>query len=224
MKNTKKLIAIAFALSAAISSPAYAEKEPATKNPLNLSATEEVSPVVYEDTSGVTMELDASGNTWIKMRSTGEAELRFGDRKDVIQAKRKATLAAKAELVKFMSERLGSSEVVGEITKTISETTNTANADTRKSVETLTTEMHSASEAILKGILTLEQKVDTVNKVVTVTVGVSRKTMGVADAISGNMNSNMSGQVSGGANNGSNSNSSANVKSEVRRSKNYDNF
>ncbi|MCK7580487.1 MAG: hypothetical protein MZV65_35820 [Chromatiales bacterium] len=62
----------------------------------------------------------------------------------------------------------------------------------RKAVEMLTTKMSNSAEAILKGVLVLEQKEDMPNKRVTVKVGMSRKTMATADNVSSTLEQDLS--------------------------------
>jgi hypothetical protein len=182
------------------------------------------NPVVYEDVTGASVEIDPSTGAWSKIRSSSESILRFGDRQDVLMATRKATLAAKAEIAKFLNERVTTTESVNDITKLVADKNSSADeVATRKAVETMTLEMHNSSEAILRGILTLEQKVDTKNKVVRVTVGMSKKSLSMADGVKASLSKDNT--LPTNSSNGSSSVSSdSSVKDDVRRSKNYDSF
>ncbi|MDO9204651.1 hypothetical protein [Methylotenera sp.] len=178
--------------------------------------------VVYEDITGVTLEMADDASSWLKIRSVGEAALRFGDRQDVILSTKKATLSAKAEIVKFLNERVSTQDSISDITKVLAEKNGSdAESATRKSVETMSTEIHNSADQILKGVLTLEQKVDTKNGVVKVTVGISRKSMGAADSIKAHIKSDMSNATSA---NNSSASESVQVGDEIKRSKNYNNF
>ena len=108
--------------------------------------------IIYEDVTGVTLEMSEDASTWIKIRSVGESAFRFGDRQDVILSTKKATLAAKAEIAKFLNERVSTQDSVSDITKVLSEKNGgQSEIATRKSVETLTTEINNSAEEILKG-------------------------------------------------------------------------
>lgn len=188
----------------------------------NLVQAADDKVAVYEDITGVTLEMTDDASSWLKLRSVGEATLRFGDRQDVILSTKKATLAAKAEIAKFLSERVSTQDSISDITKVLAEKNGgDAESATRKSVETLSTEIHNSADQILKGVLTLEQKVDTKSGVVKVTVGISRKSMASADSIKAHIKSDMS-KVSAATKHSTAE--STQVGDEVKRSKNYDNF
>ena len=174
--------------------------------------------IAYEDVTGVTIEMKPDGSDWLRIRSIGESITPIGDRRDVVAATKKATLQAKAEIAKFLNEKISTSETLEEITKTLTEVNGQAASANRKSIETLTTNIHNSAETILKGVVVLEQKIDADNKVVRVTVGMSRKTMRIADSVSNSINNN-NGALGEGSGSGT-----SNVGSETRRSKNYSNF
>lgn len=174
--------------------------------------------VEYADPTGVSIEMKPDGSEWLRIRSIGEASMPNGDRRDVQDATRKATLQAKAEIAKFLKEKITSAETMEEISKTLTEVNAQSATANRKTVETLTTNIHNSADAILKGVLTLEQKVDTNNKMVRVTVGMSRNTMKTADSVSNAIRSDMSNPSNPG------STGSVPANSETRRSKNYSNF
>ena len=178
--------------------------------------------IIYEDVTGVTLEMSEDASTWIKIRSVGESAFRFGDRQDVILSTKKATLAAKAEIAKFLNERVSTQDSVSDITKVLSEKNGgQAEIATRKSVETLTTEINNSAEEILKGVLTLEQKVDSKNGLIRVTVGMSRNTIGVSNSIKANLIKNV---VDSNISSKEAANDSAQIVDEIKRSKNFDNF
>lgn len=188
----------------------------------NSSYAKDEQTLIYEDITGVTLEMSEDASTWIKIRSVGESALRFGDRQDVILSTKKATLAAKAEIAKFLNERVSTQDSISDITKVLTEKNGLqAEIATRKSVETLSTEINNSAEEILKGVLTLEQKVDTKNGLVKVTVGMSRKTIGASNSIKASLNNN---EVEPTAVPKESINDSAQIVDEIKRSKNYDNF
>jgi hypothetical protein len=173
--------------------------------------------IVYETPTGVSLEMNPDGSEWLRVRSTGEAGMPIGDNRDQQDAIRKATLKAKAEIAKFLKEKIATSESVEEITKTLTEANGQSSTVNRKTIETLITNIHNSADAILKGVLTLEQKTDANKKMVRVTVGMSRDTMRTADSIGSaiaNRSSNSRGNSAGDVIPGN----------EIRRSKNYNNF
>ncbi len=183
-------------------------------------------PIVYQEpTTGVEIVFTADGTNWEKIKANGESELLFGNRKDVRNATSKAILRAKASITKFLQEKLSSTETMEEITKTISSSTRDGKVASvtakQKTVETMIESIIVSSEAILKGVLVLEQVVNQKDKYVRVQVGISRKTMRIADSISNDMNRDMS-QPNGAK--GAGEQQYNDGKNEIRRSKNYNNF
>jgi hypothetical protein len=176
---------------------------------------------IYEDPTGVALEMSEDGSDWKRIRSIGEASLPIGDRKDVQDATRKATLMAKAEIAKFLKESISTEETLEEITKTMAEArTGQDAAATRKSCETLVVNIRNSASEILKGVIVLEQKVDMSERLVRVTVGVSRNTMKTADTLRAEINRDQSRPSAQPAS----SAAPADPASQVRRSKNFDNF
>ena len=184
------------------------------------------APIEYKElTTGVEIIFASDGSSWNKIMASGESELLFGDRKDVRKATAKAVMRAKASIAKFLKEKLTTNETLEEITKTISSSIKAGNTvltgSERKTVETTVESISNSSEAILKGVLVLEQNVNQTDKFVSVKLGMSRKTMKTADSISKDMSRDMAqpdrseGNAVKQYNNG---------KSETRRSKNYNNF
>jgi len=182
-------------LAICLSKPMLAEEVPASLAPAQTTAQDSAA-VVYDDPMGVSVEFTPDGSDWKRIYSIGEADLAFGDRKDIQNARRKAELEAKAAIAKFLKEKITSEETKEDITKTMTDsTTSKASKDTtanRKAVETLTTKMSSSAEAILKGVIVLEQKEDVPNKRVTVKVGMSRKTQATADSVSNTLRQDLS--------------------------------
>ena len=149
--------------------------------------------ITYEPTNtAVYWELLPDGSDWEKIYSTGEADLKFGDASDVRVAKKKAVLRAKAELSKFFEEKISTEETLEDITK---ESLNaTAGQDgiteenTRKTVVTTIERIKNQSDAILKGVIILETKVDRDNNVVLVKIGISRNSIGIANSVNSTIN------------------------------------
>ena len=59
----------------------------------------------YETPEGVTVIWSKDGKNWKKIMATAEADLTFGDRKDIRNAKKIAKMRAKAEISKFLKEK-----------------------------------------------------------------------------------------------------------------------
>lgn len=221
----KKLSSVALGLISVIGLVYAAPQEvPQGESPSNIQAAHDESVIVYQEpTTGVEIIFASDGKNWEKIIASGESELLFGDRKDVRKATSKATLRAKANIAKFMKEKLSTTETLEEITKTISNSSSkggeaTTTGSERKTVETVIESIRNSSEAILKGILILEQQINQKEKVVKIKVGVSRKTMKAADSLSSEMNKDLSkpqAEALQKYNDGEN---------EIRRSKNYNNF
>lgn len=175
-------------------------------------------PLVYKDPTGVTVEFNKDGSDWVRIRSIGEAALILGDNRDIQDAVRKAELKAKASISNFLTERVKAKDVSEEMSKTMTDHNGTDQTANRKTVDTLTTRISSSSDSILQGVLLIEQKTDKDAKMVSVTVGVSRKSMGVADALRNSINTDQAAPAGGKPDN------TVTPGSETRRSKNYDDF
>ena len=173
--------------------------------------------------SSVEILFNSDGSDWEKIMAFGEADLKFGDRTDIRQATKKATLRAKAELSKFMKERISTEETSEEITKLLSKTTSNgqdvSEENTRKIVDTTIEKIVNQSNAILKGILVLENNINKKNKYVRVTVGVSRKTQGIADSLADSFKQKTLTKKEHAT-----SNTTKDSGDVVRRSNNYNNF
>ena len=188
---------------------------------IGASAAPSDAGVIYEDPTGVSVEMTADGRDWVRIRSIGEATLLIGDRKDVQDATRKATLLAKAEVAKFLKERISTQECLEEITKTVAQAkSGQLGSAERTTVETMVVNIRNSANEILKGVLTLEQQTDMSKRLVRVTVGVSRNTMRTADTLRREINRDHSTDGSSGSRSGD----AAEPQSEIRRSKNFTNF
>lgn len=147
-----------------------------------------VAPV-YQDPTGVQVKLNDDGS-FRAILATGEAELQFGDRKDVRQAISKATMRAKAAISKFMSESIGTTETLDEITNTLSANNSATNitATQRDVVETYIEGITNSSHTVLTGVVTLMQDINKDAKYVIVTVGVKEQTIRAAAGFSQQIN------------------------------------
>lgn len=180
--------------------------------------------VQFEDpTTGVEIIFSEDGRGWDKIMANAESELQFSDRKGIRQATQKAVMRAKANIAKFFNEKLTSSETMDEITKTLSKNEvsgeNSNSSASRESIETMIESITNSADAILKGVIVLEQNVNRKEKYVSVKLGLSRKTMDTANK--------MNRALSSGGNShgmGENRDAAGSAANEVRRSRNYDNF
>jgi hypothetical protein len=179
---------------------------------------------VYNDPTGVEVRFNDDG-TMKSILSRAEAELVFGDRKDVRQALKKATMRAKADIAKFMTESIKSNDVLREMTETASEgKSGEAISSVRTTLETQVETIESSANAILTGVVTLAQDINREEKYVKVTLGVKEQTINAA--------SKLNNQINTGVNGGQKNNNSNNLKQgnttekerEVRKSKMYDDF
>ncbi len=154
---------------------------------------EEKENVIYKPIdTGVYWELLPDGSDWAKIYSTGEAALKFGDNRDIRMAKKKAVLRAKAELSKFFKEEISTEETLEDITKECLNATagdvGVTEESTRKTVVTTIERIKNQSDAILKGVVLLETKVDKDNKNVAVKIGISRNSIDVANSVYSEVN------------------------------------
>ncbi len=200
-------------------------KEPRKQSTTEYAGTQQhVAPVDSNGVSykpinsGVEIIFKEDGSDWEKIQAIGEADLTFGDATDIRQATKKATLRAKAELAKFMKEKMTTEEVSEEITKVIENITvsqSMSGSKARNIVDMTIERISSQSEFIVKGVLTLENEVK--DKHVRVVVGVSRKTQWIADSLKTSFETNAVSEQSGDK-------KAAASDGETRKSINYDNY
>lgn len=171
----------------AFATPAFAVSQTSTQ--VNVQTTvdtsmsapqtvqEESEPESFEDSvTGVSYDLDDNGN-FARIRAVGEAELLFGDRKDVRIAKQKATLRAKAAIAKFLQERVTSEEVMDAMTETMDKAHNGQTDATREAAEDYAEKITNSAEALLHGVITVKSFVNPKDKFVQIELGVSKKTL-----------------------------------------------
>lgn len=176
------------------------------------------APIEYKDTTGVSIEYDSDTGNWKRIRALGEAQCVICDHRDINVATRKAELRAKASIAKFLKEKIATSEVMEETVKTMTEHNGESETVNRKTLETQVETIQNSADAILKGVLVLEQKSDPAGKNVLVTVGVSRKTMATADSVNKALKTDQS-SPSAKANGGNSS-----PEAQTRRNKSYNDF
>ncbi len=218
MKRELLLIgAITFAVSI---SPVFAQEQN-SENTQSEGVEEQQNPVI-EDNSipGVRYEFDENGE-FARIRSVGEAELEFGDSKDIRIAKQKAMMRAKANIAKFLKERITTEEVMDEIEKRLSKSNNGNKQVSRETISTYTEKMQNSAEKILRGVIVTQVIVDKNEKTVKVEVGYSRKTQAAASFVDKSLSESNQTQ---------NKNTTIEPKKSnkknisIKRAKNYDDF
>lgn len=130
---------------------------------------------------GVAITLKPDGSFQIFARGTGTYD--FNDPDDIKDARRDGTLRAKANLSKFLKEKVASKEGLDEVSKKSKSMTSDGQVQkvsvSKESVKIATESIRNESDAILTGVITLkDQKVPRGSGgEIQVTVGVSSKTL-----------------------------------------------
>ncbi len=151
---------------------------------------------------GVAITLKPDGSFQIFARGTGVYD--FNDPDDIKDATRDATLRAKANLSKFLKEKVSSSEGMDEISKKSKSMSDDGQVQkksvSKESVKIATESIRNQSEAILTGVITLKvQKVPRGNGgEVQVTVGISSKTLMAAQKLAQGINQSLSNRDASG--------------------------
>lgn len=176
----------------------------------------------YSDMTGVDIGIvwNESRTNWVQLFSTAYGTFDFNDRDDINAAKFEAKLMAKAELVKFMTEEINTVEGMSKVTtkrKNLSATADGTEVQVNnESIKKVTNNIVSNSSGLIKGILTLCEHVDKDNKEVQVIVGVSEKTINIANDFNRKTKNNKS------SNNRKLKQSKSKIESETRKTKNTD--
>lgn len=148
---------------------------------LTKTATEPAVEAEFDQPDGAAIKMKDDGSFQIFARGTGTYD--FNDPDDINDAKKEATLKAKAALAKFMNEKLSTEESFSEAakkTKTMtSDGQNQSVNISKEAVKTSSTTIKNKADALLKGVITLKtQKIARgAGGEVQVTVGVSSKTL-----------------------------------------------
>ena len=153
---------------------------------------------------GVAITVKPDGTFQIFARGTGTYD--FNDPDDIKDARRDGTMRAKANLSKFLKEKVSSSEGLDEVSKKSKSMTSDGQvqkvAVSKESVKIATESIRNESEAILTGVITLkDQKVPRGNGgEIQVTVGISSKTLKAAQMAAQGINQSLSNRdATGGA-------------------------
>jgi hypothetical protein len=151
---------------------------------------------------GVAITLEPDGSFEIFARGTGTYD--FNDPDDIKDARRDGTMRAKANLAKFLKEKVSSSEGLDEVSRKskmmTTDGTVQAVAVSKESVKIATESIRNSAEAILTGVITLkDQKVPRGNGgEIQVTIGVSSKTLRCAQTLARDINRSLSDREAAG--------------------------
>ena len=223
MKYKYLLLALPFALNLSYSPMIFAEESVDEVYEYVEDPAKSAEPI-YQDPTGTQVTFNDDGSMK-SIRASAESELRFGDRKDIRQALKKATMRAKAEIAKFMRESITSEDVMNEITNISSKANNKGeNETTREGIESQIENIQNSASAILSGIVTLSQDINKDEKYVTVVLGVKEQTINAASKISSQIKSGIKKGQQPTSSNKSNSENTGSTGREIRRSKMYDDF
>jgi len=139
--------------------------------------------IEYVDILGVQVKFN-DDNSFKSLKSTAEHDLVFTDRSSIRQALSIATMSAKAELSKWMEEKIvseeGFDEVATQIAKRQTDGKSQSVEATKEDVQTYLRNLSNSSSTVLTGVTVIDQIIDRDKKYVSVTVGVSSKYMAAA--------------------------------------------
>jgi hypothetical protein len=169
----------------------------ATQDPqLQANASNAAVQAELDQPDGVAITLKPDGSFQIFARGTGTYD--FNDPDDIKDARRDGTMRAKANLAKFLKEKVSSSEGLDEISKKSKSMTSDGQvqkvAVSKESVKIATESIRNQAEAILTGVITLkDQKVPRGSGgEIQVTVGISSKTLKAAQKLAQGINESLS--------------------------------
>lgn len=151
---------------------------------------------------GVAITVKPDGTFQIFARGTGTYD--FNDPDDIKDARRDGTMRAKANLSKFLKEKVASKEGLDEISKKSKSMTSDGQvqkvAVSKESVKIATESIRNESDAILTGVITLkDQKVPRGNGgEIQVTVGISSKTLKAAQMAAQGINQSLQNRDAAG--------------------------
>lgn len=171
---------------------------------LQANASNAAVQAELDQPDGVAITLKPDGTFQIFARGTGTYD--FNDPDDIKDARRDGTMRAKANLAKFLKEKVSSAEGLDEVSKKSKSMSSDGQvqkvAVSKESVKIATESIRNESEAILTGVITLkDQKVPRGNGgEIQVTVGVSSKTLKAAQMAAQGINQSLQNRdASGGA-------------------------
>jgi hypothetical protein len=153
---------------------------------------------------GLEIEFDEAGN-WIQMYSTYRQPVSFPDRTGLRKAYIIAEEKGKAQIIRFMEEKVTSERLIEEVSKESqtalrrqSNGTQSISRDTqREMVESIKEFTRSYSAGTLRGVTILEQGYDEKAEEVWVSIGLSRRTAALGQQLQGDLR-NPAGSVKRG--------------------------
>jgi hypothetical protein len=187
-----------------------------TKEELQKAAATQSIIEELKEPDGASLQWTESGG-W-RIFGIGTATYDFNDPSDIADATQSAVLEAKANLARFMKERLSTDLVRNKVTeKKRLLATGTGKNVTKEEIETTINTIKNSADALLRGVIVLEShKVpeDEEGGTVTVKVVVSSKSQEAAERVAREINA-----PGGVESSGTGSQPSAPNKGETRRSK-----
>ena len=166
------------------------------------AASQAVQQELIQDPDGVEIQVDENGAFQIFSRGTGTYD--FNDPDDIREAFADATKRAKANIAKFMKEKVTTEDGLEQVSKKVKSQTGDGNTQStsvsKESVKTAYETIVNSSEAILTGVITLTQtKQPRGNNggEVQVTVGISSKTLKAAQSTARGINDSLSNRGAG---------------------------
>ena len=153
---------------------------------------------------GVAIAIKADGTFQIFARGSGDCQ--FNNSKAKRIARNNATMRAKANLSKFLKEKVSSKESLDDVAKNTLVLGSDGNAQTQQanmeSVETTSEAIRNESEAILTGVITLKEQYvpsGNIGGEVQVTVGISSKTLAAAKKLAKGIDTSLQGRKPNGS-------------------------
>ncbi|TXN29127.1 hypothetical protein [Methylobacterium sp. WL19] len=147
----------------------------------------------YPSTPGINAELVEGG---IKIVATGTAAVSFDEASSVADARDEATLLAKAEISKFLTEGVRSDQALNRAVQETKSMQGESKSNARKEVVERLKQVSSSSQALLKGVVPLGECY-TKGQEFRVSVGVKPETMGMADTLGQGMAQSPAGGPNG---------------------------
>lgn len=179
---------------------AYGQAEQDPQLQANASNTDVQAELDQPD--GVAITIKPDGTFQIFARGTGTYD--FNDPDDIKDARRDGTMRAKANLAKFLKEKVSSAEGLDEVSKKSKSMSSDGQVQTvavsKESIKIATESIRNESEAILTGVITLkDQKVPRGNGgEIQVTIGVSSKTLKAAQMVAQGINQSLQNRDASG--------------------------
>lgn len=163
---------------------------------LQVNAANAIVQQELDQPDGVAITLKPDGSFQIFARGTGTYD--FNDADDIKDARRDGTLRAKANLSKFLKEKVASQDALDEVSRKSKSMTSDGQVQTvavsKESLKVATESIQNESDAILTGVITLkDQKVPRGSGgEIQVTIGVSSKTLLAAKKAAQGINQSLS--------------------------------